>query len=37
LNFSPGFSANPGCENNGAVTPLHPIVSGDYKVLSQSF
>ncbi len=37
MNFSPGFAANPGCGPLGAASPVYSIVSGDYKVLSQSF
>ncbi len=36
LNFSPGFSANPGCGPNGAATPVIPIVWGNYVVSGDS-
>lgn len=32
LNFSPGFSVNPGCGPNFAATPAFPIVKGHYRV-----
>lgn len=34
LNFSPGFSADPGCGPNQAADPVFPIVSGNYRVFS---
>lgn len=36
LNFSSGFSANPGCGPNGAATPVFPIVWGNYVVSGDS-
>ncbi|HLK02767.1 MAG TPA: hypothetical protein VKU39_23050 [Streptosporangiaceae bacterium] len=32
LNFSPGFTANPGCGPNFAATPVFPIVTGSFRV-----
>jgi hypothetical protein len=32
LNFSPGFTADPGCGPNGAATPVYPITAGNYRV-----
>jgi hypothetical protein len=34
LNFSPGFSADPGCGPNQAADPVFPIVTGNYRVFS---
>ncbi|HEX6523669.1 MAG TPA: hypothetical protein VF070_27265 [Streptosporangiaceae bacterium] len=34
LNFSPGFTSNPGCGPNGAATPGFPIARGNYRVFS---
>jgi hypothetical protein len=36
LNFSPGFTANPGCGPNGAAVPVIPIVEGNYQVSDAS-
>jgi hypothetical protein len=32
LNFSPGFSADPGCGPNGTATPVFQITGGNYQV-----
>jgi len=34
LNFSPGFSADPGCGPNLTADPVFSIVAGNYRVFS---
>jgi hypothetical protein len=34
LNFSPGFSADPGCGPNLAADPVFSVVTGNYRVFS---
>jgi hypothetical protein len=34
MNFSPGFTTDPGCGPNGAATPVFPITTGNYRVFS---